>query len=1325
VVGIQCATLFLATLSSKNRSRKKPCKSKDRAKAEKLVKTMDITLTGARPSDTLEGSAKATQGALFVLLDTSAPIPPYKKHLDLVRTFPDLWAQLLERLQAIEFFRQLFRQGGNNNAAIVDWLRDQAAPGEFHLSDLGRKLRRDDGEVRLQMLELGKSTLVDDLPEEAVDQIMASEMTATEIKELIPRKEGQSAETERHTLIFLLSRWKLVVTFRVEMDVTAWSGKYLDVDRAILTEEKIHPMKATTHDLFIIPWSAGKSSRDLGILVAKSVEVFSRANVLDEVRSFFPGHKAVLDRVFLLYQELDRLRPAFWKSLIQKLIRFRPDHVRIFGERFPADVCLVGAVAFLLLNPGSLVPDIKRFVTGQEGCIKRLAVIAFEDSFTDDSIVDGVFRLGVWSFLSQRVRSWRPSRAYLHEIFQLGLALWRERRFYEYDTENDLKPYSLWTGRPSKLQVVSALMDEVKSFAGDLAMIRDIAGQPKRLGTVHRPEGKGETETEMPIIHCVDQHWAPDVAYFYALPTINTALVEQKTRSSATPFAALFAKLFKEVTGINTRKHSATVQATKEHSDFWLETRNAQQLFWTARLLHFHAVTKRPHAMAGLAFDYEIPRGYLAGMIGSLQLKVSETETETETETKIEKKSKAPKKKKKKPRSKQMTVNVTVLPDEIEELRAIATVSRDKKKKTELTNEEHVDAVQAGYALLEKGVKLNACSPPVEGWVGAQARWDAKKGEHMVKLKEKKTTISWDTLRFLHLTFHKTKPLKDLELETCLVRQANQTLSTGLVENANTLWRQLLHETRPDDLQAALAMMAGFPQVIVFPHLSRAGGGSEQSVVASILGAYQFTLKFSTIMPAAIKRRELKPLEFEVRSGPLLWYMREQIQERADEAGRTETETQTHTVWNPQSFSEIVVLPLWPHQTDALNQMIARDQAGKRRQFVYMTVGSGKTALVLHFLRYLFLESGPTRFFPDYVIYALPSTAIDTIANEMKRFRVRHRVLNPTKNKVVEMEPGMLFLIEHDHLRHASVRPLLLEHISRSFLIVDEVHLAMESKTQRTGICLQLARLAHRVVAMTGTAVIDAKIYRLQRWFDLLADFPVTRANFFVEANEMLAMKVDTGIRVMKEEVVVEWAKEGKRVEYLSLVSTRIGGTRPAPTAKDFATALELCYKEVSVRMVADTLHLVARNQGVMLVAKDARHATTLRDALVHSGQIDPAKIFLFTKKVSLNLTDDSVTAGTVPDYKIVIVPIKKASGYSLTRLKVFISSVYPSNQATRTQIEGRLNRLGQHAKSLVYRTYHIGLLTYILRNHEHAANFEAVLSSLASEHSKYPSSSS
>jgi len=49
------------------------------------------------------------------------------------------------------------------------------------------------------------------------------------------------------------------------------------------------------------------------------------------------------------------------------------------------------------------------------------------------------------------------------------------------------------------------------------------------------------------------------------------------------------------------------------------------------------------------------------------------------------------------------------------------------------------------------------------------------------------------------------------------------------------------------------------------------------------------------------------------------------------------------------------------------------------------------------------------------------------------------------------------------------------------------------------------------------------------------------------------------------------------------------------------------------------------------------------------------------------------------------------------------VTSVYPSNNATREQIRGRIDRLDQERPEIDIYTYHAGVLTYILHHHEEA----------------------
>jgi hypothetical protein len=87
-----------------------------------------------------------------------------------------------------------------------------------------------------------------------------------------------------------------------------------------------------------------------------------------------------------------------------------------------------------------------------------------------------------------------------------------------------------------------------------------------------------------------------------------------------------------------------------------------------------------------------------------------------------------------------------------------------------------------------------------------------------------------------------------------------------------------------------------------------------------------------------------------------------------------------------------------------------------------------------------------------------------------------------------------------------------------------------------------------------------------------------------------------------------------------------------------------------------------------------------------------------------------------VHDYKVVVTTMYHAAGYTLTRLKSMITSVYPSNEATRQQILGRVVRIGQKAKAVDIVTVHCGILSYMLEKHKDARNLSSVLKSLAQD---------
>ena len=119
---------------------------------------------------------------------------------------------------------------------------------------------------------------------------------------------------------------------------------------------------------------------------------------------------------------------------------------------------------------------------------------------------------------------------------------------------------------------------------------------------------------------------------------------------------------------------------------------------------------------------------------------------------------------------------------------------------------------------------------------------------------------------------------------------------------------------------------------------------------------------------------------------------------------------------------------------------------------------------------------------------------------------------------------------------------------------------------------------------------------------------------------------------------------------------------------------------------------------------------------LLKGTKLKASQVFILKGGDSIFLTNEAVKKKQVPDYRVVIVPIKKAEGYTLTHLSAMVASVYPSNNATREQIEGRINRIGQKQKTVLYRIVHAGILTRILQHHNDAKSLSLALQSLAEE---------
>jgi len=194
---------------------------------------------------------------------------------------------------------------------------------------------------------------------------------------------------------------------------------------------------------------------------------------------------------------------------------------------------------------------------------------------------------------------------------------------------------------------------------------------------------------------------------------------------------------------------------------------------------------------------------------------------------------------------------------------------------------------------------------------------------------------------------------------------------------------------------------------------------------------------------------------------------------------------------------------------------------------------------------------------------------------------------------------------------------------------------------------------------------------------------------------------MSTGIHLERIETLALMNSKEKK-EYMDLVPAKFGGLNNTFNSELFMKACKLCYGVSNRKMIELTLKH-AHNGGVMLVGQTLLHQKVLKDMLVEKG-MDEKDIYVLDQE-SIYLTDESVESKQYPDYKVVIVSIRKSTGYTLSRLKHMVTGIYPSNEANRTQLLGRLNRIGQSAKQIDIYFVHCGIFSYIMMNHAMAGS--------------------
>ncbi len=1102
--------------------------------------------------------------------------------------------------------------------------------------------------IRLELIQPGESNFAKLLSKDNLEQLMSGRnFTAKEIEDMFPRKPGSRAL--HPTLVFIKSWWKVVIDYK---KAETFEGTCIDLNTGKVLDGFEGKEKKS---VIIIEDVGAVEGGELGFITGPMPAQIDRGylqGVMGQVLE--KSVEDIAEQYEKIILNFKNFSPSSYKSLLQKTIRFRARQVKLMdGVFIETDLFLLVVLSELILHPGAFVPDIQRFVSGIESATKRLAVTIFEDSsFAKEG--EAVMLLGA-ALLCQRYKNFKPNRLLIKKWFGIAVGALKSEKVYAWKIEEKCGDYTV-VSKNSAFRNASALLDEVKSFASDLNMVSYLARYKYR----HKPPPGFETPQAgfMPVWHAVDFHCAPDIAYYF---DADFPYFEGNS------FHDFYQDIFHYVSGQNPRAEYKEDFKGFEGRDWVKETRKAQLRFLTSRqgeLKQREKVKNKSYVLRET-----LNEGWLAGLVGAISVR---------------------------------NFYVTLRYDDPYSLAVAKKPTRDTKSSF-ISDDEQEKIIQEAKTILRNGISLNQSALPSEDFRGTKVF--LQEGEYFIKTG--KLLIPWNDFRNIRVKIPFHEPLEG-DFWTAL-----QYEGRGLVKGAWEGLKEILNETEIPTLRRVLMYIASYDTEIELNHLNIKGGALHLGVNDKDIHAYQFLLKLSMIFPGAFSPKKYASVTFRVHTPLLFWRVRSRIisfvkaQEKEDVSGWEK--------YGKKGFKDNEERKAWEHQVSSLEEMKENFKLGSRGHFIYLAVGSGKTFLVMTYISYLYRIGK----LPPYIIYTLPSSAIQSVAHEIKSFGLKvnlHIPLKNIKNRKIatgvtvkqnaDFEPFTVSLIEHDHLRRA--RNELVECSAKSITIVDEVHKVLND-SQRTSAAVEISYLSSQFICMSGTPILDNKIYKLIFWLKPLVPFPLTEKNFWTALNSIICRLFSTGIKTNHEDILVFFNREEERA-YQKLVGPSIGGFNKNVTYGDIREAIELCYKTVTREMVKKTIELVEGGNGVMLVAQNKSHQLELYEKLGKS--IKKRDIYILEKGGSIFLTDQSVERGD-RDFKVVIPTIRQSEGYSLTRLNSFVSSVYFSNQANRSQLEGRINRIGSKAKSIDYFYFHCGILSYIHRKYKEVNGLKLSIDSM------------
>lgn len=611
---------------------------------------------------------------------------------------------------------------------------------------------------------------------------------------------------------------------------------------------------------------------------------------------------------------------------------------------------------------------------------------------------------------------------------------------------------------------------------------------------------------------------------------------------------------------------------------------------------------------------------------------------------------------------------------------AVKKPSRGEKGEPELTPDEKERVINIFMKKLQGGVKFKNVPKMLPLFSNSSVRY--VNDNYYINIADK--WIDWETA-FNCIHRFKIHPKENINN---IYENGIISAGSGICENSDYLFLNYISNVDEIVLRR-LFLYLQYSSDIELYHISRDGTGVDYAVCVEDTGVNELLCFICALYPGLLQKFKSK---FKVINGPALWRLFDKIKNKKEKFYESE--------WALPAAEKRI---LWDHQNEAIEKLRTTRDNGKRVRLIWIPPGLGKTAIICNYIRNCIQENK----MPKYCLYTLPPSAMETVSREFRIMDIPfvHLDMRSSVRGDKTLLPNVVNIIYHDHLRMA---PFIKDFSKNMMFIVDEFHKTLNA-SKRTSVCLEISHLSADVIAMTGTLIKDTHIEPVIKWLEQVVNFEVTSSNYWIAISSIISRKIQTKIGVNRKLIEADFLPDEKN-KYYSLVPENLGGNS---NSIDFRGAVNISYDAISRKIISLTYeYLNNGSNGVFIVAKNVQHQNQLKLEFEQHGIHD---VFLIGTGSSISLTPTDPPLN-VPVPKIVISTPQHSEGYNLTRFSVMITGVYFTNQATRDQLEARINRIDSVSKTIDINIVHAGIISYISKNYEHARSLSAALKGFAKE---------